>query len=143
MPMAFDLLCSEYLSALVKGSGVCEVSEKTVPNGLIDVSSSEPRQGIVKLGDESVSVILGHAHECPTHDDKLDLTGSRINVNQDKHARIPCPRCDPMLQAGQPSPLSVHKGRIGPELPSYSSVRSRCNSECCSRNLSQDHQDSI
>lgn len=52
-----------------------KVSDKAIPNGLIDVSPSEPRQGIVELGDESIPVILGHAHECPTHDDELDLTG--------------------------------------------------------------------
>jgi len=51
--------------------------ENTIPNGFINVSPGEPREGIVELSDEGIPVILRHAHERPAHDDELDLAGVR------------------------------------------------------------------
>jgi len=70
--------------------------EGDIPDGFIHVGSSESRQGVVELSNESIPVVLGHAHECPSHDYELDLR-SGISASRDEvPERVPCLHYDPM-----------------------------------------------
>ena len=99
IPIALDLLCSEYLRSPQEVSSYPSAQvEGNRPDSFINIKTSESRKGIMKLCDELVPIVFGHAHERPAHDNELNLSKEKMEalIFALRHAvlHIPCLRCD-------------------------------------------------
>ena len=95
----------------------------------------------MELGNELVPIIFWHAHECPAHDDELDLSIHGIQAKAAVRGNdVPYQRCGLNSSVAPRVLVSARKDHTAREWRAYSSVRTPCSFGCCNQNRSRDHQ---
>ncbi len=119
IPIAFDLLLSEYLSRIKSEYTEGKNPDAFVPHCFINICAGEPRQSIVQLSNEVVAVVLRHAHKRAPHDYELHL-GEQVGWGQGESKwGLLCRHCALSFSAVRLCLLSAHTDRSGLVLPSY------------------------
>ena len=97
----------------------------------------------MELGNKLVPVVFWHAHECPAHDDELDLLthGLQAKAAEDEKT-APYQRYGLNFSVAPRVLASVRMDHIAREWRACSLVRTQCSFGCYNQNRSRGHQDS-
>jgi len=97
----------------------------------------------MELGNELVPIVFWHAHECPAHDDELNLSIHRIQAKAVVEGMdAPYQRCGLNSSVAPRVLVSARMDHTEHEWHACSSVRTPCSFGYCNQNRSRDHQDS-
>ena len=97
----------------------------------------------MELGNELVPIVFWHTHECPAHDDELDLSIDGIQTKAGvEEEDVPYQRCGLNSSVAPRVPVSARMDHTAREWRACSSVRTPCSFGYCNQNRSRDHQGS-
>jgi len=97
----------------------------------------------MELSNELVPVVFWHAHECPAHNDELDLSIHGIQVKAAVEGKdAPYQRYGLNSSVAPRVLVSARMGHTAREWRACSSVRTPCSFGYYNQNRSRDHQDS-